>query len=95
MDHYGRYSFSELGFDVWADTAVWTPAGGEWMLDYFVSDNASSLAAGESTAATWSIISPKWDLSDGVRRKLTDYVSQGSCIYLIHPQFFRPRPAAA
>ncbi|MFI5013595.1 MAG: hypothetical protein ACHQAY_14740 [Hyphomicrobiales bacterium] len=95
MDHYGRYSFHDLGFDVWADTAIWTPAGGEWLLDYFVSDNASNLAAGESAESSWFIDGAKWDLSEEVRRQLADYVSRGCCIYLIHPQFFRPRSAVA
>jgi hypothetical protein len=91
MDHYGKYSLRELGFDVWADTSVWTPDRGEWLLDYFVSDNGTNIAAGESSASAWTINGAKWDLSEEVRRRLADYISQGSCIYLIHPQFFRKR----
>jgi len=91
MDHYGKYSFRDLGFEVWGDTAIWTPQGGEWVLDYFVSDNGTNIAAGAATELSWVINGAKWDLSEAVRREVADFVSQGCCIYLIHPQFFRPR----
>jgi len=94
MAHYGKYSLRELGFNVWADTSIWTPDEGEWLLDYFVSDNGSNICAGGSADPAWAISGPKWDLSQAVRRDLADYVSQGSCVYLIHPQFFRPRNQA-
>jgi hypothetical protein len=89
MDHYGKYSLRELGFDVWADTAIWTPGEGEWLLDHFVTDNGTTIAAGATSASVWAIEGAKWDLSETLRHKLVDYVSQGSCLYLVHPQFFR------
>jgi hypothetical protein len=91
MDHYGKYSFHDLGFEVWADTSIWTSGGGEWLVDYFVSDNATNIAAGAMNQSTWTINGAKWDLSEKVRRGVADYVAQGSCVYLIHPQFYRPR----
>lgn len=91
MEHYGKYSLRELGFTVWADTSIWTPDRGEWLLDYFVSDNRRSLAAGEIDRSEWVVDAEKWELGKRHRRRLADYVAQGSCIYLVHPQFMRPQ----
>jgi hypothetical protein len=93
MAHYGRYSIVELGFRLWADTALWTPKTGEFLLDYFVTDNSQALNAGRMRLSHWELWGGKWQLSADFRRKLADLVSAGSCIYLIHPQFFRPRAA--
>ncbi|MFI5013587.1 MAG: hypothetical protein ACHQAY_14700 [Hyphomicrobiales bacterium] len=91
MAHYARYSIADLGFDLWADTALWTPKTGEFLLDHFVSDNNQSLCGGRMRLSHWEVQGEKWELSASLRARLVDLVSTGSCIYLIHPQFFRPR----
>lgn len=93
MAHYARYSLADLGFRCWADTAVWAPGSGERLLDYFVSDNSTGICAGESRKSEWDIVGEKWDLSPSHRRQVADLVRRGSCIYLIHPQFYRPATA--
>jgi hypothetical protein len=95
MAHYARYSIPDLGFRLWADTALWTPETGEFLLDYFVTDNSQSLTAGRMRLSYWELRGEKWELSAGLRVRLADLVSIGSCIYLIHPQFFRPCGARA
>ncbi len=91
MAHYARYSIADLGFRLWADTALWTPKTGEFLLDFFVSDNSRALTAGRARLPHWELLGKKWDLSADFRARLVDLVCDSSCIYLIHPQFFRPR----
>jgi hypothetical protein len=95
MAHYARYSIAELGFRLWADTALWTRETGEFLLDYFVSDNSQAFLGGRMRLSHWELRGEKWDLSAQLRTRLADLVSTGSCIYLVHPQFFRPRGSRA
>jgi hypothetical protein len=90
LSHYSRYSLADLGFQVWADTAVWQPAMGEQLLDFYVSDNSTGICAGGSRKSTWDEVGKPWDLSEHHRRRIVQLVCEGSCIYLIHPQFYRP-----
>jgi len=95
MAHYARYSIPDLGFRLWADTALWTPQTGAFLLDYFVSDNSQSFSGGRMRLSHWELRGEKWELSASLRCRLADLVSTGSCIYLIHPQFFRRRGGRA
>jgi hypothetical protein len=95
MGHYARYSIAELGFRLWADTALWTAQTGEFLLDYFVTDNSRAINAGRMRASSWELEGAHFELSAELRFRLADLVSDGSCLYLVHPQFFRPRHARA
>jgi hypothetical protein len=90
LSHYSRYSLADLGFRVWADTAVWQQGVGEQLLDFYVSDNSTGICAGGSRKSTWDHIGEQWDLSEPHRRRILQLIREGSCIYLIHPQFYRP-----
>jgi hypothetical protein len=88
---HARYSIAELGFELWADTSLWIPSHGYFVFPYFVSDNSSGINAGRTNVAEWDIVGKPFDLARPHRVATADLVSQGCCIYLIHPQQFRPR----
>lgn len=90
MGHYAKYSIQEFGIRVWADTSLWIAGHGWWKTDYFASDNSSGINAGALDAADWEIKGAPFDLSKAHRQAVTATVSKGSCLYLIHPQRFRP-----
>ncbi len=90
---HAAYSLAELGFDVWADTNLWTAATGRYLPRYFVSDNSKSLTSYDLPGHAWKITSPPFEIPKGFSRDLVKVIPAASCIYLIHPQFFRPKAA--
>lgn len=93
MSHYAKYSLLDFGIRVWADTSLWIAGHGWWKTDYFVSDNSSAINAGAIDAPDWEVKGKPFDLSPAHRAAVAAKISQGSCLYLIHPQSFRPAQA--
>jgi hypothetical protein len=91
MAHYARYSIADLGFRLWGDSAFWTPDTGEFLVDYYVTDNSTCLRAGRTSSSKWEITGEKWDLSEELQKRLSEFVRNGSAEYLIHPQFVRSK----
>ena len=89
--HHGRYSLAEMGFEAWGDTNFWTKATGRYLPRYFVSDNSRSLTSYDLPDHKWQITTPQFEIPKSFSRALAKVISHGSCVYLVHPQFFRPR----
>ncbi len=90
LQHYARYRLADMGFELWADTLLWTPRHGLTRCDYYVTDNSTSLKAGDLSTGQFEVIGPKFKITASLKRRMIANISKGSCVWLIHPQFFRP-----
>jgi hypothetical protein len=88
--HYSRYRLAEMGFELWADTLIWTREHGLTRCDYYVTDNSSSLKAGDLSTGAFEVVGPRFAIPKALKRRMIGHLTKGSCIWLIHPQFFRP-----
>jgi hypothetical protein len=86
--HYGRYSLQALGFEFWADTAVWFAPDKVMVPEMFVSDNSTGWNMGRSTSPEWLMVGPPYNLPPDYADKLIDQTQGTHCIYLVHPQFY-------
>jgi len=93
LRHYARYRLADMGFEVWADTLLWTRRLGLTRCDYYVTDNSACLKAGDLSTGAFEVIGPKFMITRSLRRRMIRNIRKGSCIWLVHPQFFRPAPA--
>ncbi|MFI4997583.1 MAG: hypothetical protein ACHQAQ_17595 [Hyphomicrobiales bacterium] len=88
---HSRYSLSQMGFEAWADTTFWTAATGRFLCRYFVTDNSKSLTSYDLPDHAWQIKTPQFEIPEEFALALVKVVPSASCVYLIHPQFFRPK----
>ncbi|MFI4997584.1 MAG: hypothetical protein ACHQAQ_17600 [Hyphomicrobiales bacterium] len=90
LEHYARYRLSQMGFELWADTLLWTRQHGLTRCDYYVTDNSTRIKAGDLSTGAFEVVGPKFKISGPLKRRMIKNIKKGSCIWLIHPQFFRP-----
>jgi hypothetical protein len=87
---HAAYGIAELGFDVWADTTVWTAEVGPWATTYTLSDSSGKMSAGETRRPQYEVVGEAWALPPDLRSRLAECVSRGACLSHIHPHFYRP-----
>jgi hypothetical protein len=86
--HYGRYSLADLGFEFWADTAVWFSPDTLIIPDTFVSDNSTEWKMGLGLEPDWLMASAPYSLPAEFADEMLSHIRDANCIYLIHPQFY-------
>jgi len=71
--HYGKACVKDMGFEYWSDASVWFPKAGQKTCDIYFSDNYGDFGANKTQEDVDTIVAK---------------VKSGSCLYLLHPQFY-------
>jgi len=84
--HYKKCSIVEKGFQFWADSSVWI-GGGVRKCGVYFSDNKGDWVINPGAKSSWKHFDAVNMTPDSVSA-IVDKVKGGSCLYLIHPQFY-------
>jgi hypothetical protein len=90
--HYGRYSLQDLGFEYWADNAVWFAPDKYVVPDMYVSDNSTGWNILRTSTLTWFMIGIPYSLSAKYIGEIIAATKGATCNYLVHPQFYSNSP---